>query len=76
MRYGARTDLCRARLLLTVENVAEPIVVGVVVAPDDALADHAGLFFVGDVVGAVEREVAHCRELGLHGFNQNAFEGM
>jgi hypothetical protein len=36
-----------------------------VVPPDDVPADHAGLFFVAGVVGAVEREVPQCRELSL-----------
>ena len=48
-----------------VDDLAEPFVVGVVVAPDDVPADHAGLFFVAGVVGAVEREVPQGRELGL-----------
>jgi hypothetical protein len=38
-----------------VDDAAESFVVGVVVAPDDAPADHAGLLLVGDVVGAVDR---------------------
>jgi hypothetical protein len=38
----------------------------VVVAPDDVPADHAGLFLVAGVVGAVEREVAQGRELGFY----------
>jgi hypothetical protein len=37
----------------------------VVVAPDGVAADHARLFFVAEVVGAVEREVAQCCELGF-----------
>ena len=44
---------------------AEPLVVGVVVTPDDVAADHAGLLLVAGVVGAVEREVAQGCELGL-----------
>jgi hypothetical protein len=48
-----------------VDDAAEPFVVGVVVPPDDVPADHAGLVFVGGMVGAVEREVAQCRELGF-----------
>jgi hypothetical protein len=46
-----------------VDDAAEAFVVGVVVAPDDVAADHAGLFLVGGVVGAVEREVAQGGEL-------------
>jgi hypothetical protein len=38
----------------------------VVVAPDDVPADHAGLFVVAGVVGAVEGEVPQCRELRLY----------
>jgi len=49
-----------------VDDAAEPFVVGVVVAPDDVPADHAGLLFVAGVVGAVEREVPQGRELGLY----------
>src|SRR5260370_34981667 len=37
--------------------MAESFVVGVVVAPDDVAADHAGLLFVAGMIGAVEREV-------------------
>src|SRR5437763_834972 len=48
-----------------VNDAAESFVVGVVVAPDDVPADHAGLLLVGGVVGPVEREVAQGRELGL-----------
>jgi hypothetical protein len=36
-----------------------------VVAPDDVPADHAGLFLVAGVVGAVKREVSQGGELGL-----------
>jgi hypothetical protein len=50
---------------IAAQNRSEGWVVGVVVAPDDVPADHAGLFFVGGVVGAVERAVAQGRELGL-----------
>ena len=50
-----------------VDDAAESFVVGVVVAPDDVPADHAGLLFVAGMVGAVEREVAQCRELRLVG---------
>ena len=48
-----------------VDDAAQPLVVGVVVAPDDVPADHAGLLLMAGVVGAVEREVAQRRELCL-----------
>jgi hypothetical protein len=48
-----------------IDDLAESFVVGVVVAPDDVAADHAGLLLVTGVVGAVEREVAQGGELGL-----------
>jgi hypothetical protein len=48
-----------------VDDAAESFVVGVVVPPDDVPADHAGLFLVAGVVGAVEREVPQRRELRL-----------
>jgi hypothetical protein len=48
------------------DDAAESLVVGVVVAPDDVAADHAGLFLVGGVVGAVEGEVAQRGELRLY----------
>jgi hypothetical protein len=38
----------------------------VVVAPDDVPADHAALFFVAGVVGAVEREVPQRGELRFY----------
>jgi hypothetical protein len=47
------------------DNSPEFFVVGVVVAPDDVAADHAALFLVSLVVGAVEREVAQCCERGF-----------
>jgi hypothetical protein len=40
------------------------LVVGVIVAPDDVAADHAGLLLEAGVVGAVEREVLQRSELG------------
>jgi hypothetical protein len=49
-----------------VDDAAELFVVGVVVAPDDVPADHAGLFLVAGVVGAVEREIPQRRELGFY----------
>src|SRR5215469_11167491 len=49
-----------------VDDAAEPFVVGVVVAPDDVAADHAGLLLVAGVVGAVGREVPQRRELRLY----------
>ena len=48
-----------------VDDLAESFVVGVVVAPDDVPADHAGLLFVAGMVGVLEREVPQGRELGL-----------
>jgi hypothetical protein len=48
-----------------VDEAAETFVVGVVVAPDDVPADHAGLFFAAGVVGAVQREVPQRGELGF-----------
>jgi hypothetical protein len=47
------------------DDAAELFVVGVVVAPDDVPADHAGLFLVAGMVGPVEREVAQRGELRL-----------
>ena len=49
-----------------VDDAAEAFVEGVVVAPDDVPADHAGLFLVAGVVGAVEREIAQRGELGFY----------
>ena len=49
-----------------VDDAAESLVVGVVVAPDDVPADHAALLLMGGVVGPVEREVAQGGELGLY----------
>jgi hypothetical protein len=49
-----------------VDDAAEPFVVGMVVAPGDVPADHAGLFLVACVAGAVEREVAQGGELGFY----------
>ena len=46
-----------------VDDAAESVVVGVVVAPDDVPSDHAGLFLVAGVVGTVEREVPQRGEL-------------
>jgi hypothetical protein len=48
-----------------VDDAAESFVVGVVVAPDDIPADHAGLFLVAGMVGSIEREVAQGGELRL-----------
>ena len=48
-----------------IDDAAESFVVGVVVAPDDVPADHAGLLFVAGVVGAVERKVPQRGKLGL-----------
>ena len=49
-----------------VDDAAETFVAGVVVAPNDVPADHAGLFLVAGVVGAVQREVPQRRELRLY----------
>jgi ApbE superfamily uncharacterized protein (UPF0280 family) len=46
-------------------DAAESFVIGVVVAPDDVPADHAGLFLVAGVIGAVQREVPQRGELRL-----------
>ena len=51
----------------SVYDAVELFVAGVIVAPDDVPADHAGLFFMGGVVGAVEREVAQRGELAASG---------
>ena len=48
------------------DDLAEPFVVGVVIAPDDVPADHAGLLLMGGVVGAVQGEIAQRGELCLH----------
>jgi hypothetical protein len=48
------------------DDAAESFVVGVVVAPDDVPADHAGLLLVAGVVGAIEGEVPQRGELRLH----------
>jgi hypothetical protein len=42
-----------------VDNAAEPLIAGVVVAPDDVLADHAGLLLVAGEVGAVQCDRPH-----------------
>ena len=47
------------------DDAAESFVVGVVVAPDDVPADHAGLLLVAGMVSAVQREVPQRRELRL-----------
>jgi hypothetical protein len=52
-----------------VDNSAGLLVVGVAVAPYDVPADHAGLFLVAGVVGAVEREVARRGELRFDAVN-------
>ena len=48
-----------------VNDAAPALVVGVVVAPDDVPADHAGLLGMAGVIGAVQREVPQRRELRL-----------
>ena len=47
-----------------------------VVAPGDVPADHAGLFPVAGVVGAVQGEVPQGRELRLYAVNQEEFVGV
>jgi hypothetical protein len=47
------------------DDPAQPFVVGVVVAPDE-VADHAALFLMGGVIGAVEGDVAQGCELRLY----------
>ncbi len=49
-----------------VDDAAESLVVGMVIAPDDVPADHAGLLAVAGVVGTVEGEVPQRRELRLY----------
>jgi hypothetical protein len=56
----------RSGYVCPVDDAAQSFVVGVVVAPDDVPADHAGLLFMAGVVGAVEREVPQGRELGFY----------
>jgi hypothetical protein len=47
------------------DNAAQAGVGGVAVAPGDVAADHAALFPVGGVIGAVEGELAQRGELTL-----------
>lgn len=47
------------------DDLAQLGIGGVVVSPDDELADHAALILGAGVVGAVEREVAQGGELGF-----------
>ena len=49
-----------------VDHAAEPFVVGMVVAPDDVPANHAGLLFVAGVVSAVQGEITQRRELRFY----------
>ena len=58
------------------DDLAEPFVVGVVVAPDDVPADHAALLSVAGVVGAVKGEVPQRRELRLYAVYQDEFVGV
>jgi hypothetical protein len=58
------------------DDAAESFVVGVVVAPDDVPADHAGLLVVAGVVGAVQGEVAQRCELGFYAVYQDEFVGV
>jgi hypothetical protein len=64
-RLAFSCSYCRIKQRLPVDDAPEPFVVGVVVAPDDVAADHAGLLFMVCVVGTVQREVAQGRELCL-----------
>ena len=57
------------------DDAAESFVVGVVVAPDDVVADHAALFFVAEVVGAVEGEVPQDGERGS-GLSTRRWQGV
>src|SRR6516162_9947245 len=63
-RLGARSTATSGNVCPG-DDAAESFVVGVVVAPDDVAADHAALFFVAAVVGAVEGEVPQGGELGF-----------
>jgi hypothetical protein len=49
-----------------VDDLEEPLVVGMVVAPDGVAADHAGLLLVVGVVGTVEGEVPQRGGRGLN----------
>jgi hypothetical protein len=75
-------SICAARTsaassyVCPVDNSAELLVVGVVVAPDDVPADHACLFLVAGVIGAVQGEVAQRRELRFYPVNQDEFVGV
>jgi hypothetical protein len=60
MTSAASSNVC------LVDDAAESFIVGVVVAPDDVQADHAGLLLVAGVVGPVEREVPQRRELRFY----------
>ena len=48
-----------------VDDFAESLVMGVTVPPGEVAADHAALFFVAGVVGAVEGEIAQRGEVAL-----------
>jgi len=58
------------------DDLAEPFVVGVVVAPDDVPADHAALLLVASVVGHVEREVRRAVNCASMRFSQEQFVGV
>jgi hypothetical protein len=58
-----------------VDDAAEFAVLGVSVPPGDVAADHAALFLVGVVVGAVEGEVARGGELGFYSVEPGAVGG-
>jgi len=57
-RNDTLTDPAASSYVCPVDDAAESFVVGVVVAPDDVPADHAGLLVVAGVIGAIERKVA------------------
>ena len=77
MHHRARAGRqCRINHVCSVDAAAKSFAVGVVVAPDDVAADHAGLLVVGGVIGAVEGEVAQRGELGLDAVYQDEFAGV
>src|SRR6185312_11656130 len=66
LRSQQSTASAASSYVCPVDDTAESFVVGVVVPPDDVPADHAGLFLVAGMVGAVQREVPQRRELRLY----------
>jgi hypothetical protein len=59
-----------------VHDLAQTLVLGVLVPPDDVAADHAALFLVAGVVGAIEGEVTQCGELGSMRLGQEPLVGV